>query len=106
MGLRELVGDFPEKLEFKISESGSNLSSGQRQLVCMARTLMRKVKIVVLDEATANVDLKTDSSLLHAIKETFAERTVLLITHRLDNVEGMDSVVEMEQGSARILPKA
>jgi len=106
VGLRELVGDFPEKLEFQISESGGNLSSGQRQLVCMARTLMRKVKIVVLDEATANVDLRTDTSLLRAIRETFAEQTVLLITHRLDNVEGMDAVVEMEQGSARILPKA
>ncbi|KAI1716433.1 ABC transporter domain-containing protein [Ditylenchus destructor] len=89
VGLREIMTtNFAGKLDFIIEEGGRNLSSGQRQIVCVTRALLRNVKIVVLDEATANMDGRTDEHLQSTIRKAFAEKaTVLLITHRLNNGE-------------------
>ncbi|XP_050038168.2 ATP-binding cassette sub-family C member 2-like [Dermacentor andersoni] len=95
--LTDLAGQ-PQNIFMEVCEGGSNLSAGQRQLVCLARALLRKPRIVVLDEATSHMDGDTDRLVQRALREGFRESTMLTIAHRLDTVLDHDRILVMDGG--------
>ncbi|KAI8050467.1 ATP-binding cassette subfamily C member 4, partial [Syncephalis plumigaleata] len=91
----------PDGLDAEITEGGENLSAGQRQLICLARAMLVNARIIIMDEATASVDMRTDALLQKAIREDFAGCTILTIAHRLNTVIDYDRIMVLDAGEVR-----
>ncbi len=94
----EFVQSFPDKYDTYIEQGGSNVSGGQKQRLCIARALLRKPKVLILDDSTSAVDTKTDALIRHAFKEEIPNTTKIIIAQRISSVEHADKILVMEGG--------
>ena len=98
IGLKDLVGGLPGKLSYQVADGGENLSMGQRQLICLGRALLRPSQILVMDEASASLDLQCDQTMKQVIRTNFQHCTILTIAHRLNTVLQSDRIMVFEAG--------
>ncbi|KAI9329924.1 P-loop containing nucleoside triphosphate hydrolase protein [Zopfochytrium polystomum] len=99
VGMKEYVAGLPEKLDGPVTESGANLSVGQRQLLCLGRAIIHKSKLLFLDEATASVDQAADLLIQESLRTHFADATVISIAHRLNTIAAFDRVLVLNHGA-------
>jgi ABC-type multidrug transport system fused ATPase/permease subunit len=106
VGLKRYIDSLPQGLATPLEEGGRNISAGQRQLICLARALLAKSKIVLMDEATANVDVETDALIRETIRHRLKDTTVLLIAHRPSSLRLCHLRIKVEGGRTRVLYQA
>ncbi len=94
----EFIQSFPDKYDTYIEQGGTNVSGGQKQRLCIARALLRKPKVLILDDSTSAVDTKTDALIRHAFKEEIPNTTKIIIAQRISSVEHADKILVMDGG--------
>ena len=102
VGLKDTVAALPGGLDAGVSELGENFSQGQRQLICLARVLLRRAAVLLLDEASSSLDHASDVALQAAIRESFGgSATIITIAHRLNTIIDSDRILVMDAGKVR-----
>lgn len=96
--MKEIIQAFPDRLEMDVGERGGTFSIGQRQLLCLARAMLRFSTIVILDEATSSIDRDTDALIQSSLLQNFSNCTVVTIAHRLETIMNYDRVAVMAEG--------
>ena len=96
VGLDDFMVD--KNLDYEIENNGNNISIGEKQLICIARALIKKSKIILMDEATANIDYKTESFLQNSINEQLKDCTVITIAHRIKTIINYDKILVLNNG--------
>ena len=94
----EFIENFPDKYDTYIEEGGTNVSGGQKQRLCIARAILKKPKILILDDSTSAVDTKTDSAIRKAFKEEIPNTTKIIIAQRVSSVEDADKIIVLDGG--------
>ena len=94
----EYTEDDDKILDRHIEVNGNNLSIGERQLICIARAVLKKTKIIIMDEATANIDVKTEEKIQKLFNSTFNDCTVITIAHRIKTILNYDKILVLENG--------
>ena len=94
----EFIQHYPEKYDTRIEQGGSNVSGGQKQRLCIARALLKKPKILILDDSTSAVDTKTDAQIRQALMTEIPDTTKIIITQRISSVEHADKIIVMDGG--------
>src|SRR5690625_6146853 len=97
IGAHDLIMDLSGGYDFYVSERGSNLSSGQRQLISFVRLLIFRPDILILDEATSNIDIETENIIQYAIEQVISKRTSIIIAHRLSTIRHADKIIVLQQ---------
>jgi len=97
-GIHDLIMSLPEGYDTVISESGTNVSKGQKQLLTIARAMLIDSKMLILDEATSNVDSKTERDISDAMLRLMKNRTCFVIAHRLSTVRNADNIIVVKDG--------
>jgi ABC-type multidrug transport system fused ATPase/permease subunit len=96
--MKENGRDIRKKLNMKLKENGGNLSLGEKQLICLARIFLRKNKIVVMDEATSNIDNKTDNLIQNAVDKIFKNSTLITIAHKIPDLNKYNRIMVLDSG--------
>ena len=97
--LKESVKSLHGQLDHELLENGANISVGERQLICLARVLLQRNKIIFLDEPTANVDPETEKTILGVVREKLRDSTVITIAHRLNTIKDCDKILLLKHGT-------
>ncbi|MFR5869651.1 MAG: ATP-binding cassette domain-containing protein, partial [Acutalibacteraceae bacterium] len=95
----EFISQWPDGYDTYIEQGGANVSGGQKQRLCIARALLKKPKILILDDSTSAVDMKTDAKIRDAMKRYIPQTTKIIIAQRTASVEDADRIVVMENGT-------
>ena len=94
----EFIQGFPDKYNTHIEQGGTNVSGGQKQRLCIARALLKKPKVLILDDSTSAVDTRTDALIRNALKTEIPDTTKIIIAQRISSIENCDKIIVMENG--------
>ncbi len=104
-GGKSLISSLPYEIETMVAERGTNLSAGQRQLIAFSRAFAANPAILILDEATSNIDTETETLINQSLERLFAGRTSIVIAHRLSTIKRADKIIVMHKGEIKEMGK-